>query len=264
MSEKVRIKIKEIEGPIDGAPPWITTFVDMISLLVTFFILLFTFSSIREYDAFTFRSNITGTAGTFEGEAKTDMEAPADDLMMAYDLERGSRVPHSRPTDQLLENIEEMGQKLTQEHIQFDPQHIGNGLTIRFGERAGFSPGSTRVNSVLARALGEFGRTMQHYTLTIVVEGFTDSAFKPTPRYPTAEALSLARAREAAEVMLKGSGLPAELVQIAGLGTRRRRSDLAQDTAMGRRADRRVEVRIVALDSARASISETKPTKDRR
>ena len=255
MGEKVIIKVREREGPIDGAPPWITTFVDMISLLVTFFILLFTFSSIQEHDAFTYPKNIIGTSGTFEEDAKTDMQAPAEDLMMAYDLERGSRVPHSRPTDQLLENIEEMGQKLTQEHIQFDPQHIGNGLTIRFGERAGFSPGSTRVNSTLALALREFGRTMEHYTLTIVVEGFTDSAFKPTPRYPTAEALSLARARAAAEVMVRASGLAPELVQVAGLGMLRLRSDQGQDTALGRRADRRVEVRIVALDAARAKLS---------
>jgi flagellar motor protein MotB len=149
-----------------------------------------------------------------------------------------------------------MGQKLTQEHIQFDPQHIGNGLTIRFGERAGFSPGSTRVNSTLAKALGEFGRTMEHYSHTIVVEGFTDAAFKPTPRYPTAEALSLGRARAAAEVMLRNSSLPPELVQVAGLGTLRLRSDQGQDTALARRADRRVEVRVVALDSARAQLPE--------
>ena len=37
------IRIKTVEDGIDGAPPWITTFVDMTSLLVTFFILLFTF-----------------------------------------------------------------------------------------------------------------------------------------------------------------------------------------------------------------------------
>ena len=38
------IKIKEVNDGVDGAPPWITTFVDMVSLLVTFFILLYTFS----------------------------------------------------------------------------------------------------------------------------------------------------------------------------------------------------------------------------
>ncbi len=256
MSEKVIIKIREREGPIDGAPPWITTYVDMISLLVTFFILLFTFSSITEHDAFTYPKNIIGTSGTFEGAAKTDMEAPAEDMMMGYDIERGSRVPHSRPTHELLENLEDMGQKLTEEHIQFDPQHIGNGLTIRFGERAGFSPGSTRVNAKLTQALRELGGTMEHYPLTIVVEGFTDSAFKATPRYPTAEALSLARARAAAEVMVRGSDLPPELVQIVGLGMQRLRSDPTQDTALGRRIDRRIEVRIIALDSARANIPE--------
>ena len=40
--------IEEDPG-VEGAPEWITTFVDMISLLVTFFILLYTFSSIEEF-----------------------------------------------------------------------------------------------------------------------------------------------------------------------------------------------------------------------
>lgn len=254
MTEEVTIKVREVDGGTEGAPRWITTFVDMISLLVTFFILLFTFSSIREYEAFTFPQNILGTAGIWKESGRTDVSAPYDDVMQAFDLTRGARVPHSRPTDQLLENMEEMGQKLTDEHIELDAQHIGDGLSLRFDERGAFSPGSTHVNPVLARALVELGQTMQHYSHMLVVEGHSDSEFQPTPQYPTAEALSLARARAAADVMLAGSNLPPELIMLAGLGATRPLA--TNDSALERRANRRVEVRILAMDRSRATALE--------
>ena len=64
---KQKIIVKNVPDGIDGAPPWITTFVDMVSLLVTFFILLYTFSSIREFDTFTYPKNIMSTSGVIDG-----------------------------------------------------------------------------------------------------------------------------------------------------------------------------------------------------
>ena len=95
------VKIKRIQG----APSWITTFVDMISLLVTFFILLFTFSSLRDYEAFTFPKNILSTTSIWSQTGKRDMYAPDDDYMSSFDLARGARTPHSRSNVELLEQI---------------------------------------------------------------------------------------------------------------------------------------------------------------
>ena len=102
------IKIKEVNDGVDGAPPWITTFVDMVSLLVTFFILLYTFASIKEFDTFTYPKNVISTSGVFDGTASDTMVAPKDALMLAMDLARGSKKRHTRPVDELLENMEEM------------------------------------------------------------------------------------------------------------------------------------------------------------
>ncbi|MEM7518826.1 MAG: flagellar motor protein MotB, partial [Planctomycetota bacterium] len=55
----------EEEAPA-GAPDWIVTFTDLVSLLVAFFVLLMTFSSLDNSDAFKLRGNLLGTRGTLE------------------------------------------------------------------------------------------------------------------------------------------------------------------------------------------------------
>jgi len=251
MAEPVKIKFREVNGGLDGAPLWITTFVDMTSLLVTFFILLFTFSSIREYDAFSYPRSVLEETGILSRSGERDMVAPNDDIMQAYDILRGGRSPHARPADKLPENLEEMGQKLAEEHVKVSVRHVSDGLRVCFPVRAGFAPGSVNVNEALRTALGEMGRTMQHYPHVLVIEGYTDDAFHPTPQWPTAEDLSLGRAQAAARVLLEESDLPDELVQVAGLGAARPRSGGA-GSALERQAGRRVEVVIVAMETVRA------------
>lgn len=246
--------IEEDPG-VEGAPKWITTFVDMVSLLVTFFILLYTFSSIEEFETFTFPENILGTRGLIENDGGSSMvDPPEHDVMSAIDIARGATVPHSRPPQELPGNLEEMGQKLTESHIEFDPKRVTDGLVIRFGAAASFRPGSVEVNAVLHRALGELARTMEHYPHLLVVEGFTDSEFKPSPAYRTPEGLGCARAAAAASVMLEESELSPKLLQIAGLGMQRPLN--GNDSPTERTANRRVEIRIVALDESRAGAVE--------
>lgn len=252
---EVIIKVKDVDGGLNGAPLWITTFVDMISLLVTFFILLLTFSSMRDDDEFGYPRNLIGTAGVLEGQGKSDMVAPNDDIMQAYDLLKGGRQSHARSAADLPESIEDMGQNLTDEHLEIDLRQASSGLRIVFPERAGFAPGSAWINAPLRKALGEMGRTLEYYPHTVLIEGFTDGAFQSSADYPTAFDLSLARAAAAAKVMSEESGLPPALVQVAGLGSERPRSS-GEDSALERRIDRRVEVIVVAMERGRAQLYE--------
>ena len=255
MGEKVIVKVKDVDGGLEGAPLWITTFVDMTSLLVTFFILLFTFSSISEFEKFSYPRSLLGLSGIWETQPERDMVAPEDDIMQAYDLLRGGRTPHARPADQLQENLEEMGQKLTEDHVEIDVRRAANGLRVVFPERAGFAPGSAFVSAPLRTALRELGGTLQHYPHVILLEGFTDDAFTPSPAYPTAEDLSTARAAAAAEVLTEESELPSALIQIAGRGSVAPRSS-GSNSAVERRADRRVEAVIIAMERTRANLYE--------
>ena len=134
---------------------------------------------------------IGSTVGLLIGTA---VDPPDNDIMASMDIARGATIPHVRSPDKLPETLDEMGQKLSAEHIQFDPESVKDGLRIRFGERAAFKPGSIELNSALRKALIEPAKVLENYSFMVAVEGFTDSQFKPSPSYPTPAALSCARA----------------------------------------------------------------------
>jgi chemotaxis protein MotB len=235
-----------------GAPEWIVTFSDMISLLVTFFVMLMSFSTMNKREEMV----IVGAfqrpkPGVIEHDrGPTPVDPPPNDRLNAVHPSRGAARPHSRPDEQLLENLDEMGQRSSDEHLEMDLTEARDGLILTFDRRATFAPGSVEVPPELEAALGELGRVFQYYEHLIVVEGYTDSHFRPTPEHPTAEALSAARAEAAARILLRDSGLDPQLVQIAGLGSERpRASNLA---ARERTLNRRVELRVLSLSKSRA------------
>lgn len=246
-------KKKKKQGSNDppGAPEWVVTFTDMISLLVTFFVLLMTFSSLDARDLLKVDSWLQGMSGVMQQEQRSLPETPEEDLIAATDLRRGAQTPHSRPPEMLAENLDEMGQKLDEDHIALDLNDVMDGLVLEFGPECSFAPGSVQPNRELAKSLAEIGRVLENYPYLVVVEGFTDAAFQPTPRYPSAEALSCARAVEAANVLLGNSSLSPKVVQVAGLGDLKPRAD--DGTAEGRQLNRRVQVRILSLSKLRAT-----------
>jgi len=243
---------KKAEEPAAGAPEWIVTFSDMISLLVTFFVMLMSFSTMddRQEMLITTAFNNQGSGVVMNLKGHSAVEPPRRDHMSATHPRRGALSPHVRPDDELLENIEEMGQKATAEHLQLDFNLALDGLQISFGPEASFSPGSAEVSGLLRSRLIELAGVLEHYGHLVVVEGFTDDEFRPTPMYPSAEALSAARASAASRVMLDGSTLGSDVIQVAGLGASRPRE--ANETAAGRTANRRVEVRVLSMSKARA------------
>lgn len=250
MARKKKFQVADDDSP--QAPDWIVTFTDMISLLVTFFILLLTFSSLDDYDVFKAPENILGSTGTLEAEKGPSLATPpSDDLMSAIDSARGADSPHSRPPDEIARDIEQMGKKKTPDHHEIDLNKVNDGLTIHYDQRASFKPGSAEVNGHLKDSLVELARVLEHYPYLVVVEGFTDSEFKPTETHRTAEALGCARANAAARIMLDNSEMSPKLVQVAGIGARRPAA--SNDSATSRVHNRRVEIRIVSLSEARAT-----------
>lgn len=238
------------EGPV-GAPEWVVTFTDMISLLVTFFVLLMTFSSMEEWDKLRVDGLLGGTRGVMPIKGHRVVDGPKNDVIASSDVQRGANVPHSRPVDALSENIADMGQKKREGDLALNLNDVKDGLRIQFGPEASFKPGSADVGPDLAKSLGEIARILEHYPHLVVVEGHTDSEFKPSVEYPDEVALSLARARSAVQVMLAESQIEPKLLQVAGLGSDSpRASNLLPD---GRRDNRRVEIRVLSLSKLRAA-----------
>ncbi len=261
MAKKKKKKV-ESSGP-KGAPDWVVTFTDMISLLVTFFVLLLTFSSTEDFDRLQVRGFITGTRGALKSVGgHVARETLDDDLVSATDIRRGGDQSHSRPAKELGENLEEMGQSKTDDHKEYDFSGMKDGLQIVFGPDCSFEPGSAEPNAALEKSLGELGRIMEHYPHLVLVEGFTDNNFRATTEYPDAETLALSRSLAASEVLLGTSNLNPNLLQVAGLGVLRPRA--SNESADGRKENRRVEVRVLALSKSRSDHYDAASAEERR
>ena len=218
-----------------GGEGWLVSYCDMISLLVTFFLMMMTFSTSSKGDVKSAGVGILkGRGGVFPNMTGCPAgDAPAlpilNSIADAIESQRGSG-----------------GLK---DALALSPEV--DGITIQFGEDCSFAPGSAELTPALRKMLENVGKAVQTYTHLIVVEGHTDDRFKATLDYPDAEALSAARAVAAAHVLIASGRVPADLLQIAGRGSERPRR--TNDTALDRTWNRRVEVRLIALAARESS-----------
>lgn len=244
---KEKKKLPEDDGP--EVPEWIVTFSDMISLLVTFFVLIMTFSSMEEDEIIKVKGAMMGTAGTINDTLGDAAVRPKITEIDKTDPIRGIKDRHSRPPEELPEDVEKVAQKKTDEHVELDLRKIGDGLALEFGEPCYFEPGSAELPPELERSARELGVVLGAYPYMVLVEGFTDTAFRPTPTYPDAESLALARAAAVADVMCGQGGLERAKVLLNGPATDKPLGD--NSTATGRRLNRRVSIRVLTLSKAR-------------
>jgi len=241
------------DGP--EVPEWIVTFSDMISLLVTFFVLLMTFSSMETDEVIALKGVMMGTKGTIDDVlGDTSVKAPMPRLDKTDPL-RGIKDAHSRPLEELPDEVAEFGTAKQDDQVEMDLSRIGDGLAIEFGEPCYFDPGSAELPPKLEQFAAELGEVLSHYPYMVLVEGFCDDAYKPTARYPDAESLALARAMAVADVMCgRGELEPLKVLVDAPVGVQPLGDNA---TASGRRLNRRASVRVLSLSRARETSLES-------
>jgi chemotaxis protein MotB len=208
-----------------GGEGWLVSYCDMVSLLVTFFMLMMTFSTREDGDLRVLGLGLLRGRGGIWKPLETGAPIEADSgvlASLARDLERWRAQ--------------------SGDGVAFEPAL--DGLLVHFDLAASFEVGSAEVPPVLRDRLRELARVLASYDFELVVEGSTDAQFQPSERFATAERLGAARACGAAEVLLRSGALAPERVQICGLGSERPRAP--EDTEAGRASNRRVEIRILA------------------
>jgi chemotaxis protein MotB len=219
-----RQKKQEVQGHSES---WLVSYCDMISLLVTFFLMMMTFSTSNQHNMTEAGVGLLRGRG---GVWKNALAFPAESVVDIAQLGVFSREVCA------LMSVAGGGQPLTIKPIQ-------DGFTIGFDLGASFAPGSDEVSPQLGAELLHIGRVLARFGYTIVVEGYTDSLFKPTRFYPDDIAMGLSRAREAAAVLLDGCAIPADRVFVSSFGALRPRA--SNDTPSGRMSNRRIELRVV-------------------
>lgn len=221
--------------PPPGAPAWMATFADMMSLLLTFFILLLSFSTVNEEK---FHEAMTSMEGGFR-------PFPAMSGWVGMDPSDPGTV--GTPANQAARELRRMLQVRALEKsvtIEFDA--LG-GLKINLPENVLFEPGAITLKNSALPLIDEMALILSDLPDSYFeVHGHTDTQpVAATPQYRDNYDLSYHRAHSVTEQMAVGGGLPVAQFEIHANGASR--PIATNDTEEGRTANRRVEIYVRGL-----------------
>ncbi len=234
------------EEDAPGAPEWIVTFSDMISLLVTFFVLLLSFASVAEKDEAKMTQFLRGMWGLFPSEKDSAIETTTEEISPDRTYRTNASLDKSsRPFEEVLHELERAGLRTDDERLPIDLSATTSGVRLTFGPGERFGIGDDQVNLSLDRALVRIADVVRNYDYEIVIEGHADGSKVRDPRFADASALSLARAAAAAAVMTRSGKMDPRTIVLAGTSPSASTEGTGGPSATD--ADGMVELRLVPI-----------------
>ncbi|MCD6327327.1 flagellar motor protein MotB [bacterium] len=228
-------KKKASEG--GASQVWMLTFSDMMTLLLTFFVLLFSMSSTDSDDLNEALTSLQDSLSVIElGTLSLSTSSPPPKCTPVMTVKPG----------QLMAAVNEMKQFISQEDLDSDVdiKSTERGIVLSIGEQVLFDSGSTDVKASSYPLLHEIARSAARLAKTVRVEGNSDSTpFAGDGRGSNLE-LSGRRAINVLQVILEEKVLTPHGASVAALGDSHPIYPDEQ-TDDERRANRRVDVFIV-------------------
>lgn len=230
-----------------SCPEWMVTFSDVISLLVTFFVLILTFSTLEIEEL----EKITGALKGSFGALTPNFSSNRSDLLHRGEIksererERGAKIPFMRDIEDLQDDLEQLAVKL-RPGVELKINRIDGGLRIRIDADRMFDPQSDAIRQDFLPTVGELGELLSYYPNRIVVEGHTDAQFEgfgDSTRFPAGLELAGTMAQRMVEALTEDGRVPPRRVAAASYGSSR---PIATNASAGGRArNRRVDILII-------------------
>ena len=187
---------KKCKCPPEGAPQWVMTFGDMMSLLLTFFVLLLSLSEVKKESEFrAVVKEVKKAFGIHGGGGK--VPTPDDPALSFIDriesLQKVSRR-HPQPSQVPDPGMQGKRQQVTT---------VRQKLTQITGGRLVFEPGLTRLTETHRKKLIQLATQIRGFNTKIHVNGHADTAeiFDPK-QFENIQDLSYRRARVVGDFLI--------------------------------------------------------------
>ncbi len=267
-----------------GAPAWMATFADLMSLLMCFFVLLLAFS---EMDAAKFKE----LAGSLSRAFGVQRDVPANELPKGTsvvttefspgkpDNETLLKIMRQQTTDESKDNLdfssgegdlnkkeiakeiylaavkrmEDEAKKITQilqaeiDSGTVEVEWTDREIIIRIRERGTFSSGDDKINQNFAALLKKIALALKSVEGKIIVSGHTDNRPISTSRFPSNWVLSAARAAAVVHHLEAEENIDPDRLQIRAHGDTK--PIFTNYTENSRSKNRRVEISILGNKS---------------
>lgn len=240
-----------------GAPHWMTTYGDMVTLLLTFFVLLFTFSSLDVMrfqevmsaiqHSFMGRSGILvgsvdPTAG--EGQRLDAAESPLQEIAEAIGERESVVLDMLHELEETYEKVKAFLQEAgLEDDIQLRLEE--RGIVLELPERILFDSGQAVIKGEFHPTLDILVGLLAGLPNQVIVEGHTDNVPIRTFIYPSNWELSVARSVSVARYLIEMHGINPR--RLAATGYAEHHPIDTNATAEGRANNRRVTLVISIL-----------------
>ncbi len=235
-----------------GAPAYMNTYGDMMTLLLVFFVLLFAMSSVdmAKYKAFAsafdggagvLQSDINEGSGILIGDGMTQL--PGIDNSVLDGQEEREEAKRLKAMESELK--EHLGKYDIDQKVEV--KNNGDYITLRFDDILLFGLGKASLKPGAIEVLNKVGILLEQYLedpqMKLAFEGHTDNIPINTIQFPSNWELSAARAIAVAKFYIEDMGFTPSQISTEGLGEY---VPIApNNTAEGRATNRRVEIKII-------------------
>jgi len=218
-----------------GMLRWLLTYADLITLLLIFFVLMYSVTSARlqqvEKVAMVINQQATGGQSMMQYQQQgTPQQLQA---MQAKQIQEETS----------LEQIVKLLQQYIKEHNLTAEVSVNlnqEGVVVSFEDVALFSSGSADLSTQSRQIIDAMATPILNVSNEVRVEGFTDDVPISTPQYPSNWELSTARATSVLQELLHGVKFPAQRLSASGYGQYRPR--VPNNSDQNRQLNRRVDL----------------------
>ncbi len=259
---------KKQEEAAKGSPAWMATFSDLMNLLLCFFVLLFSMSTV---DAEKFEAVVASLQSSFsvlpaggssvgEGELISSGVSQLKDFSMFFEQFNSEGEENDSETEseqnlkeayqeEALKESEEMAEEITEqakEHgiqdlveVDFNAEYVSltlNGALL-------FDSGKSEIKEEARVLIDKIGAILAVYEGNVIeIEGHTDNVPISNDKYENNDVLSMYRALSVADYIRSITDLDPGMIKSSGRGEYIPVAD--NGTPEGRARNRRVEVKI--------------------
>lgn len=267
------------EEPPAGSPAWMSTFSDLMNLLLCFFVLLFSMSSVDEQKYNELVASMQSTFSIFSGGATAigegilisngvsqlnELDEYINSTGKVADNEEDSEEFGTGAKDDKEETAEELQQALDEKNLQANEEvaeriqesvdeslmteQIEVSFTAQYIQLSLkgallFDSGKAYIREESERVLDKVGVILERYaTGTIEIEGHTDNVPIHNAQFDNNNVLSSARALSVFDYIVEHTSLDPAVIKHSGRGEYNPIAD--NSTEAGRSKNRRVEIKI--------------------
>lgn len=250
--------------PPAGAPKWMVTFADLMSLLLTLFVMMLTFAqmdvekyqqlagSMKEAFGIQYLKKLAGIIEMDGGPAGISTKSKVPKVVQTLEfgdiIGEEEKEEAARPVKP--ENLASSVEKAMAEQISRETANVqekDGAVIVRFPGKFAFPSGTESLTSDFLIALNNLAVIIEKSAGEIVIAGHTDDRPIHTERFRSNWDLSTARANSVVHYLLEYTDIDPARLAVKGYGDSRPLAE--NDSEENRALNRRVEIIIRKPDS---------------